>query len=148
MEKIKELEIQLVEIKYVNHPPKLECELKELNELQIVDKNTHEIKQEVLQDFGDEFEMIGKLSVGDQIRETCSRFRSITGYELYINSIDEAYDAEDAIFNGYIYKINTPQFTLVKRSEYGKGRKHEINKCHGNNCFIPTKGPCSVNFTI
>ena len=147
MEKSKELEIQLVENNNVNRPAKLECELKELNELQIVNKNTHEVKQEVLQDFGNEFEMIGKLSVGHQIRETCSRFRSITGYEHYIYSIDEDYDAEDAVFNGYIYKTNTIQFTLNNRSEYENGRKHEIIKYHGNNCFIPTKGPCFVNFT-
>ena len=33
--------------------------------------------------------------------------------KLFINSIDEGYDAEDAIFNGFIYKINTPQINLV-----------------------------------
>ena len=42
--------------------------------------------------------------------ETHFRFRNITGYEAYINAIDEGYDAEDAIFNGYFYKLNTPQF--------------------------------------
>ena len=29
-------------------------------------------------------------------------------FEAYINSIDEGYDADDCIFNGYIYKIDTP----------------------------------------
>ena len=60
-----------------------------------------------MRDYEGEFEMVGKLSVGDQIRTTHIRFRNITDYEAYINSIDEGCDAEDAIFNGYIYKSNT-----------------------------------------
>ena len=46
--------------------------------------------------------MVGKLKVGDQIRQTHNRFRKMDDFESYINSIDERYDAEDAIFNGYI----------------------------------------------
>ena len=67
-------------------------------------------------------------------------------FEAYINSIDKGYDAEDAIFNGYIYKLNTPQFNKVNRSQYGNGCdfKHEIIEYRGNNCFIPTKGYCFV----
>ena len=52
--------------------------------------------------------MVGNLKVRDQIRQTHIRFRNITDYEAYINSIDEGYDAEDASFNAFIYKINTP----------------------------------------
>ena len=33
--------------------------------------------------------MVGKLSIGDQIRETHIRFRNNTEHEAYINSIDE-----------------------------------------------------------
>ena len=51
-----------------------------------------------------------KLSVGDQIGGTHIRFRNTTDYEHYVNAIDEGYDAEDAIFDCYIYKINIPQF--------------------------------------
>ena len=65
--------------------------------------------------------MVGKYSVVDQLQTTHVRFRIITDYESYISSIDEGYDAEDAIFNGYIYKINTPQFNLVNRSQNGNG---------------------------
>ena len=43
--------------------------------------------------------MIGKLSIGDQFRETHYRFRKIFDYEACINSIDERCDSEDAIFN-------------------------------------------------
>ena len=67
-------------------------------------------------------------------------------YEFYINSIDESYDAEDAIFNGHIYKINTPIFNKINRSQYGNSCdfKHEIIEYRGNNCFIPTKVYCFV----
>ena len=44
--------------------------------------------------------MVGKLSVGDQIRTTHIRFRNITDYDNYINSIDKGDDAEDAFSNG------------------------------------------------
>ena len=53
---------------------------------------------------------------------------------------------KDAIFNGYIYKRETPQFNLANRSQYGNGCdfKHEFIEYKGNNCFIPTKGYCFV----
>ena len=90
--------------------------------------------------------MIGNLKVGDQIRQTHIRFRNMDDYEAYINSIDQDYDSEDAIFNGYIYKLNTPQFNKVNRSQYGNGCdfKHEIIEYRGNNCFIPSKGYCFI----
>ena len=102
-DKIKHLEILLVNIKYANNPNKLQSELKELNKFQVVNKNLHEIKQEILQDYNGEFEMVGNLKVGDQIRQTHIRFRNMDDFESYINSIDEGYDADDCIFNGYIY---------------------------------------------
>ena len=72
-------------------------------------------------------------------------------FEAFINAIDEGYDAEGAIFNGHIHKINTPQFNKVNRSQYGNGCSFDqiIEEYVGNNCFIPTKGYCfikSVNF--
>ena len=95
--------------------------------------------------------MVGTLKVGDQIKQTHIRFRSISDYEAYINSIDQGYDAEGSIFNGYIYKINISQFNLVKKSQFGNGcdSKHEIIEYGGNNCFVPTEVYCfveSINF--
>ena len=118
---------------------------------QVVNKSLYEIKQEVLGDYAGEFEMVGEISVGDRIRTTHIRFRIITDYEAYITSIDEGYDAEKSIFNGYIYKNNTPQFTLIIRSQYGNACdfRQEIIENRGNNCFIPTKGLCilkCINF--
>ena len=50
------------------------------------------------------------------------------------------------MFNGYIYKLNTPQFKKVNRSQYGNGCdfKQKIFEYRGNNCFIPTKRFCFV----
>ena len=144
--KIKQLEILLLNIKYANDPNKLENALKELNKIEVIDKNLHEIKNEILQDYDVTFEMIGTLIVGDQLRQTHIRFRNMIDFETYINSIDEGYDADDSIFNGYIYKINTPQLKEVNRSQYGNGCSFDkiiVEYC-GNNCFIPTKGYCFV----
>ena len=40
---------------------------------------------------------------------------------MSINSINQDYNSEDAIFNGYIYKLNTLQFKKVNRSQFGNG---------------------------
>ena len=90
--------------------------------------------------------MVGNLKVGDQIRQTNIRFRNIDDFESYINSIHQDYDSEDAIFNGYIYKLDTSQINKVIRSQYGNGYdfKHQIIEYRGNNCYIPTKGYCYV----
>ena len=107
-DKIKQLEILLVKIKNSDKPDNLQSALKELNKIQVIEKNLHETKQEILLDYIGTFEMVGSLKVGDQIRQTHVRFRNMDDFEAYINSIDEGYDAEDAIFNGYIYKIDIP----------------------------------------
>ena len=113
-------------------------------------KSLHEIKQEILVDSTGEFEMVGSLKIGGQNRQTQIRFRNISEFEAYINSFDEGYDAEDAIFNGYFYKISILQFNLVNSSQYGYGCdfKHEIIEYQGNNCYIPTKGYYFVECVI
>ena len=146
LDKIKELEILLVNIKYANNPNKLQSEIKKLNKIQVIIKNLHEIKQEILLDYTGEFEMVGNLKVGDQIRQTHIRFRNMDDFEAYINSIDQDYDSDDSIFNGYIYKINTPQFNKVNRSQYGNACSFDkiFIEYQGKNCFIPTKGYCFI----
>ena len=90
--------------------------------------------------------MIGNLSVAVQIRKLPSRFGKIADYEAFFNAIDQDYESEDAIFDGYFYKINTPKLKLFKRSRYGNGCdfKHEIIEHRGTICFVPTKGFCFV----
>ena len=143
-DKIKQLEIVLVRVKYANKPNKLESALKELNKIQVIDKILHENKNEILLDYVGAFEMVRNLKVGDRIRQTNIRFRNMVDFEAYINAIDEGYDAEDAIFNGLIYKLNTPKFNKVNRSQYGNGCSFDkiIVEYRGNNCFKPTKGYC------
>ena len=67
-------------------------------------------------------------------------------FESFINAIDKVYEAEDAIFNGYNYKINHPQFNLVNRSQYGKGSdfKHQIIEYRCVTCFTPSKRYCFI----
>ena len=65
--------------------------------------------------------MVVKIYIGDQIRGTHIRFRIFTNYEAYIDSIEEGFDAEHAVFDGCLYKNNILQFNLVNRSQYGKG---------------------------
>ena len=114
--KSKQLELELVKIKHANHRSKTQSELKELNKVQFVSQKIHEGKNEVLVDCSGEFEMVCILKVGDQYRQIHNSFRNITAYEAYINFFDEGSDAEDAIFNEYIFKINTPLFNIVSRS--------------------------------
>ena len=145
-DKIKHLEILLVTIKYADKPNKFDSTLRELNKIEVIDKNLHEIKNEILLDYVGAFEMVGNIKVVDQISQTNIRLRNIGDYEAYIKALDERYDAEDAIFNGYIFKIDTPQIKRVNRSQYGNGCdfKHEIFEYRCKNCFIPTKGYCFI----
>ena len=146
LDKIKQLEIIFVKGIYANNPDKLQNVLKELNKIQVVNKNLHEIKQEIILDFTGEIEIVGNLKVGDQIRQTHIRFRNIADYETSINAIDQDYDSEDAIFNGYFNKLNIPQFNKINRSQYGNGCSFDkkIIEYRRNNCYIPTKGYCFI----
>ena len=47
IDKIKQIEMELVKIKNANNPKKLEPELKELNKIQVFDKSLHEIENEI-----------------------------------------------------------------------------------------------------
>ena len=90
--------------------------------------------------------MVGNIKVGDQFRQTNIRFRNMNDFASYIISFDQDYDRNDSIFNGYVYKIDTPQFEKVNRSQNGNGCdfKHQLIEYRGNNCLIPSNGYCSV----
>ena len=106
----------------------------------------HKIKHEILLDYEGQLELVGNLKVGDQTRETRIRFRNMNDYKAFINTIDQDYNPEDTFFDGYIYKLNTPQFNKVNRSQYGNDCSFDklIIEYHGNNCYIPTKGYCFI----
>ena len=63
----KQLEIELIETKYVNSPNKLQSELKKLNKNHVIEKSLHKIKQERIRENGGEFEVVRFLKLGDQI---------------------------------------------------------------------------------
>ena len=67
--------------------------------------------------------------------------------ETYNNAKhNSGYDSEDVIFTGWLYKLNTPQFKRINRSQYGRGTdfKQDIVEYIGNNCYIPTSGNCFI----
>ena len=90
--------------------------------------------------------MVGNLKVGDQIRQTHIRFRNISDYEAYINSIDEGYYDEDAVFNGYFIKsiLNNLIKLLDLNMEMDVILNMKLLKIKETNCFIPTKRYCFV----
>ena len=94
--------------------------------------------------------MVGNLKNGDQIRPAHMRFRKNKDYEAYINILDAGYDSEDALCSGFFYKLITPHFNKVNRSQNRNGCdfKHEISEDHGDNFFIPTKSCCFVKCNI
>ena len=90
--------------------------------------------------------MVGSLKTGDHIRQRRIRYRNDNEFESYIISIYQVYESDNAIFSGYIYKFNTLQVKIVKRSKYGNGCgfKHQFIEYHGNNCYIPFNGYCFI----
>ena len=106
----------------------------------------HEIKNEILQGYTGDFELNGLMIIGPIEHKTNIRLKNMDDFESYINAIDVDYDSEDVIFTGYIYKLNIPQFNVVRRSAsaYGRGTNYmqEIVEYHGQNCYIPTSGMC------
>ena len=104
------------------------------------------LKIKNLQDNTGDFELNGKMIIGPVEHKTNIRFKNMDDFERYVNAIDIDYDSEDVTFTGYLYKLDTPQFKVVKRSAYGKGTKYmqEIVEYHGQNCYIPTSGMCFI----
>ena len=104
----------------------------------------HEIKNKISQDYTGDFELNGLMNIGHIEHKTNLRFKNMVDFENHIKAIDVDYDSEDVTFTGYVYKLNTPHFNVVKRSAYGKGTNHmqEIVKYHGQNCYIPISGMC------
>ena len=107
----------------------------------------HEIKNEILEDYTGDFELIGSMLVGEIEQKTNIRFKNVDDFESYINAIDNSgYDSDNVIFTGRLYKLNTPEFKKVNKSQYGRGTefKHDIVQYIGDNCYIPTSGNCFI----
>ena len=84
-----------------------------------------------------DFEKTGSLAMGEKRKQkTKIRFRKVDDFEVYNNAIDIDYDSEDVTFTRYLYKLNTPEFNKVTRSQYGKctDSKQDFVVYSGNNC--------------
>ena len=45
----------------------------------------------------------------------------IETFETYVSNIDYDYDADDTIFNIWVYKLDTTDLKMVNRLQYGIG---------------------------
>ena len=88
------------------------------------------------------------MIIGHIERKTNIRFKNMEDFESFENAISVDYDNGDVIFNGYVYKLETPQFKVVKRSGYPKGSNfmQQIFEFCGQNCYIPIGGDCFIKF--
>ena len=91
-------------------------ELATSNKIYVNNLNLHEIKNEILQEYTGDFELIGKMIVGPIEHKTNIRFKNMNDFENYIKAIDIDYDSEDVTFTGYVFKLDTPQFKFVKKA--------------------------------
>ena len=53
-------------------------------------------------------------------------------------------------FTGWFYKINTPEFNKVSKSQYCRSTDFEQDNVEyiGKNCYIPTSGKCFLKCNI
>ena len=84
-------------------------------------KFSHKIRSETLQTYAGDFELNESMVMGPVEQKTKLRFRKMDDFESYINAIDVAYDGEDFIFTGYVYKVNSSQFSVVNRCFHANG---------------------------
>ena len=122
-------------------------ELATTNRKYVNGSNLHEIENELLEDHTGDFELIGSMLVGGVEQKTNIRFKNVDLFESYVNAIyNSGYDSEEGIFTGWLYKLNTPKFKKVNRSQYGRGTdfKQDIVEYIGKNCYIPTSGNCFI----
>ena len=91
------------------------------------------------------------MLIGEIEQKTNSRFENVDVFEIYINSINNGgYDSEYVIFTRWLYKLNTPKYKKVNRSQYGKGTDftQDIVENKGKNCYIPSNGNCFLKCII
>ena len=76
------------------------------------------------------------MIIGTIEHKTNIKFENTDDFLSYINAIVFVYDSEDVTSTGYVYKLKTPQFNVVKRSAYGRGTNHmqEVVEYQGQNC--------------
>ena len=121
-------------------------ELATIKNIYVNNLNLHEIKNEISQDYTGDFVLNGLMIIGPFGHKTNISFKNMDDFESYINAIDIGYDSEDVTFTGYFYKLNTPQFHVVKRSAHVKGTNYMQKSVEylKQNCYIPTSSHCFI----
>ena len=81
-------------------------------------------------------ELNGSMVFGPAEHKTDNRLRNTDDFERYINAIGFEYDSGEFSFTRYVYKLNAPQFNVVKRSAYAIGTNYMkiIVENKGQNC--------------
>ena len=75
----------------------------------------HEIKNEILEIYTGDFELIGSMLIGEIEQKTNIRFRNVDDFEIHITAtVNSGYHSEDVFFTGWLYKLNTPEFRKSK----------------------------------
>ena len=103
--------------------------------------NLHEIKNEILEDYTGDFELIGSMLIGEIDQKTNIRYKNVDDFENYIIAIDNGgYDSEDVIFTRRLYTLNAPELNKVNSSQFDKGTdfKQDFVEYFGINVYIPS----------
>ena len=67
------------------------------------------------------------------------RSKNMEDFERYINAIGIDYDSEDVAFIGYVFRLNIPQFKVVRRGAHTESNNYmkKIVENKGRNYYIP-----------
>ena len=77
------------------------CDLATTNKRYVNGLNLHEIKNEILDDYTGDFELIASMTIGETEQKTNIRPKNVDDFEAYINAINNGgYDSEDVILTG------------------------------------------------
>ena len=80
-------------------------EIATTNKKYVYGLNSHEIRNEILEDYEGDFELNGSMLIGELEQRTNHRFKIVDDFESYINTIDVDYDSEDVTFTGFVCKL-------------------------------------------
>ena len=73
--------------------------------------NLHESKNEILEDYTGDFELIGSMLFGELEQKMNIMFENVDDFESYIIAIDKGgYDSEDVILKRWLFNTSTPEF--------------------------------------
>ena len=82
--------------------------------------------------------MIGSMLIGEIEQKTNFTVKNVDHFEKFINARLVDYFSEDAVFTGWLHKLNAPEFNRVNRALYGRGTDliQDIVDYTRNKCYI------------